>query len=128
MLTCDDKERVRDDLRTVGIAVAVALLAGQAPRVAASDNYNGLSQITKATAPHELKKAFQPDAPRVAGRVIEKQTGLERGPCGMPVIAADASVDPRIIIPIPDDARQNAKIRIAEPAPCGATLSNADRK
>ena len=112
---------------SLGLAVAVAVLAGQSTPTPATDNYNGLRKVLKAS-PREAKTQHQPASDGTAARIVEMNRGIERGPCGMPIIVADASVDPKIIVPIPDDARQNAKIRIAEPAPCGATLSNADRK
>jgi hypothetical protein len=113
---------------SLGLAVSVAVLAGQAARTPASDNYNGLRQVLNAPAPREAVTVHQPASRTTAGRVVEMNPRVERGPCGMPIIVADASVDPKMIIPIPDDAKQIAKIRVAEPAPCGATLSNAGRK
>ena len=37
---------------------------------------------------------------------------------GMPIIAADPSVDPKFVITIPESERREAKIRTAEPPKC----------
>ncbi|HVL68337.1 MAG TPA: hypothetical protein VM364_13825 [Vicinamibacterales bacterium] len=60
--------------------------------------------------------------PQPSGKVIEHQSpGLERGPCGMPIIAADASGDPKIIVPIPEETKKASKIRVfSPPPPCGS--------
>ena len=113
---------------SLGLAVSVAVLAGQAARTPATDNYYGQHQVLNAPAPREALTVHQPASRATTGRVVEVRRGIERGPCGMPIIVADASVDSKMIIPIPDDAKQIARMRVAEPAPCGATLSNAGRK
>jgi hypothetical protein len=113
---------------SLGLAVAVAVLAGQAARTPATDNYNGLRKVVNAPAPRAALTVPQAASSATGAQAVDKHRGTERGPCGMPIIVADASVDSKIIVPIPDDARKNAKIRVAEPAPCGATLSNASRR
>ena len=112
---------------SLGVAVAVAVFAGQAARPPATDNYSGLRKVLTAPA-RDAKAVHQPASEATTARVVEVNRGMERGPCGMPVIVADASVDPKILVPIPDDVKVSAKIRVAEPAPCGAILSNAGRK
>jgi hypothetical protein len=56
--------------------------------------------------------------------VFPRQTRVERGPCNMPVIVANADIDPKMIVPI---ERKNAdvKIRAVEPSACGGLQQNA---
>lgn len=52
---------------------------------------------------------------------VVKQDGLlgvERGGCNMPIIAANADIDPRIIIPIPEEGKRSSRIRVIEPSKC----------
>ena len=55
----------------------------------------------------------------VPAPVIAESTKLEPGPCGMPTLAARADLDPRIVVPIPESARDSAKIRAIPLRPCG---------
>ena len=105
---------------TVAFAAVAVAIAAQAPPPLASGNYSGLDRITRPSAKHDLKQAPPPEKP-VYGRVIEvgpSTHGLQPGPCGMPIIAADPSVDPHFVITIPETERRDAKIRTAEPPKC----------
>jgi len=63
------------------------------------------------------------DEPVPRGRHIEiippKQFNVTTGPCNMPVMVGDASVDPGILIPRPHSDAGKHKIRIVEPRACG---------
>ena len=63
------------------------------------------------------------DEPTPRGRHIEvippKQFNVTTGPCNMPVIVGDASVDPGILIPRTHSDGGKHKIRIVEPRACG---------
>jgi hypothetical protein len=103
------------------LAAFVTAIVTQAPPPLASGNYSGLDKITRPSAKHEVKQAAPPEKP-VYGRVIEvgpSRHGLQPGPCGMPIIAADPSVDPKFVITTPESERREAKIRTAEPPKCG---------
>ena len=52
--------------------------------------------------------------------VIERNPVL-RGPCNMPIIAADARIDPRMIVPI-ERKNTDPKIRVIEPLACGSAV------
>ena len=100
----------------VAIAAAVAALAaqGQTP----SGNYSGLDKIGRRAAHQSV--VTPPDAALRTGKVIQDDShGLKRGPCGMPIVAADASIDPMILVPLPESRQQQATIKQAEPPPCG---------
>jgi hypothetical protein len=60
----------------------------------------------------------------ISAPVFPRQTRVERGPCNMPVIVANADIDPKMIVPI---ERKNAdvKIRAVEPSACGGLQQNA---
>ena len=49
---------------------------------------------------------------------VKEVGGVHRGPCNMPIIAANADVDPKILVPIPEHAKKSAKIRAIEPPKC----------
>ena len=113
---------------TVAIAAAVAVLASQGRT--ASENYSGLDKIGQPAA-HQRVVVLPQVAVR-AGKVTEvtrdDSHGVKRGPCGMPIIAADASIDPKIVVPIPDSRPAEPVIRQAEPPPCGPfTLAPAHK-
>lgn len=81
-----------------------------------------LAAITAAAAAQDAKPPAPSEKP-VYGRVIEvtpskPKTGLQPGPCGMPIIPADPSVDPKFVITTPESERREAKIRTAEPPKC----------
>ena len=63
------------------------------------------------------------DEPTPRGRHIEvippKQFTMTTGPCNMPVMVGDASVDPGILIPSPHSAAGKHKIRVVAPNACG---------
>jgi hypothetical protein len=102
------------------LAAFVTAIITQAPPPLASGNYSGLDKMTRPSATHELKQAVPPEK-RAYGRIVEvtpSAQGLQPGPCGMPIIAADPSVDPRFVITIPESERREAKIRTAEPPKC----------
>jgi hypothetical protein len=102
------------------LAAFVTAIITQAPPPLASGNYSGLDKITRSSTKHELKQAPAPEK-HVHGRVIEvspSRHGLQPGPCGMPIIAADPSVDPQFVITIPETERREARIRTAEPPKC----------
>jgi hypothetical protein len=114
---------------TVALAVAAAIVTQGAASLR-SGHYSGLHKIIKPTAPHELKQVRPPGASAGARRaeLAVRQQGLQPGPCGMPIIAADASIDPKIIVPLPESRQSEAVIRQAEPPPCGPfTLVPAHR-
>lgn len=113
---------------TSAVVIAVAVLAAQGSSVGPTGNYDGLSKLTRPTARHELKPARQAVPPK-AHEVVRRQTdGVERGPCGMPVIAADASVDPRIIVAIPAREEVEVKPQADEATRCGPFTSVPARK
>lgn len=110
-------------------ALAAAALAAQGS--SPSGNYSGLQKMIKPTAPHQLKAA--PVQSRQYGRVIEDHPAkVERGPCGMPIIAANAAVDPKIIVPIREGAAKTTNTPTVEPAdrcgPFGAVPAAPQRK
>lgn len=107
---------------TIALAAAATVLAAQEGGQTASGNYSGLHKILRPTTVHDTQGARQEEGPRVYGRAIEvprSTHGVRPGPCGMPIIAADASLDPKIIVPIPGSRNAEARIRTAEPVPCG---------
>jgi hypothetical protein len=103
----------------VTIAATVAALAaqGQTP----SGNYSGLDKIGRRAAVQDAARQRHEDLR--TGTAIEvtrhDSHGVKRGPCGMPIIAADASIDPKIIVPLPESRQQQATIKQVEPPPCG---------
>jgi hypothetical protein len=114
---------------TVAIAAAVTVLAAQGRGQTASGNYSGLDKIARPAA-HQSVVTLSDVAVR-AGTVTEvirdDSHGVKRGPCGMPIIAADASIDPTIVVPIPGSREADAAIRQVEP-PCGPfTLAPAHK-
>ena len=103
------------------IAIAAAVAAVAAHGQTASGNYSGLDKIGRRAAVQDAAK-LRSEGLRT-GKVIQvtrdHSHGLQRGPCGMPVIAADASIDPKILVPIPDSRQAEATIQQVEPPPCG---------
>ena len=65
----------------------------------------------------------QADQPTSRGQHIEvippKQFNVTTGPCNMPVIVGDASVDPGILIPRTHSEGGKHKIRVVEARACG---------
>jgi hypothetical protein len=58
--------------------------------------------------------------PHGDARVIDMSPRVERGPCGMPIVAARPEMDPKMIVTPPPQARHVSKIRVFEPPPpCG---------
>lgn len=92
------------------VAAVMSVLAaqGEKPRATvAGTPYASLFQQDAQPQPH-VKPGY--------GRVVEITRGkIERGPCGMPIIAADAEVDPGMIAPIPEKDRNAARIRAIQP-------------
>jgi hypothetical protein len=112
----------------VAIAAAVAALAAQGQT--ASGNYSGLDRIGRPAAHQSV--VTLPEAAVRARKVTEvirdDSHGVKRGPCGMPIIAADASIDPKIVVPIPGSREADAVIRQVEPPSCGPfTLAPAHK-
>lgn len=106
---------------TVALAAVAAAVAAQGGLPLASGNYSGLEKITRATTRHELKQPARTWKPGY-GKVIEatpRAHGIQPGPCGMPIIAADPSVDPKFVIPTPGSETRETKIETVEPPPCG---------
>ena len=98
-------------------ALAAAALAAQG--TSPSGNYSGLQKMIRPTAPHQLSTASVQS--QRYGRVIEDRSAkIERGPCGMPIIAANAAVDPKIIVPIRERSAKTTNTPTVEPADrCG---------
>ena len=66
-----------------------------------------------------IEKAPERSTPRKpTPGTVKQHGGVERGPCNMPIITANADVDPKILVPIPEHAKKSAKIRAIEPPKC----------
>jgi hypothetical protein len=117
----------------LAVVLAVALVAAQAkhtherpfvgqppnPSTAMSGPYQTLFRIQppKALGTIQVPAA---DPTSTHARVIDMTPRLERGGCNMPIIAARPDLDPRMIVTVPEEVREAAKIRsIAPPPPCG---------
>lgn len=90
----------------VAFAAVAAAIAAQGPRPPSAGTYSVLDKNRTRIFALEGAARLQhkQDRPLVLGKVIEvtpASQGLQRGPCGMPIIAADASVDPTFVIPTP---------------------------
>ena len=112
-----------------GLALLVLLAQAQSPQQAT------VSQIRPYTV--ETIRAGTPRAPKnqqpvIVSRdmkplVLERRNRVERGPCNMPIIVADPTVDLKMIFPV-EQRNVDAKIRTAEPAACGGSLKAAIKK
>ncbi len=106
---------------TIALAAVATAITAQGALSLPSGNYSGLEKITRAATRHELKQPVGREKAR-PGKVIEVAPhahGVQPGPCGMPVIAADSSVDPKFVITTPESERREATIRTVEPPQCG---------
>jgi hypothetical protein len=59
--------------------------------------------------------------------VVERQNRVERGPCNMPIIVADPTVDPRMILTV-EQKNVDPKIRTVEPRACGGVAQPVTTK
>ena len=108
----------------VAFAAVAAAIAAQGPRPPSTETYRVLDKNrTRILALEEAARLqHKQDRPLVLGKVKEvtpASQGLQRGPCGMPIIAADASVDPKFVIPTPGSETRETKTETVEPPPCG---------
>ena len=115
---------------TIGGLAILALLAAQArgtENVPVSQSRPHSAEIVRAAA--GAPKSQQPAivSREVKPRVIETRPRVERGPCNMPIIVADPTVDPRMILTV-EQKNVDAKIRTIEPRTCGGALKPASIK
>jgi hypothetical protein len=78
-------------------------------------------QVQEAIEVEALTGLFQARLGFVAGR---QQPSVERGPCNMPVIRANSTVDPKMVVPVPRDT--DARIRVIGPTICGQRAARTE--
>lgn len=112
------------------LVVATLLITAQAPQhlpkyVVPAQPVTGHKAPPAVDTPYKnlfevapVQKAPESATPKLVLGAVKEVGGLQRGPCNMPIIAANADVDPKIIVPIPEHAKKSAKIRAIEPPKC----------
>ena len=111
------------------VTVGISMVFAQSPSPSHTHRPEGLDMIKAApAAPYAslFQAEPQPDRQRftLSPRAQDRrghgrhQPPVERGQCGMPIIAANAAADPKMVVEIPRNTAAASKMRVVEMKDC----------